>query len=197
MSGAGPAVTARASPVSRGFSLLELLVTLFVIVLVTSLVTLNVPAGGGDVQLEQKLRNLVDTAEYALDEAQFVGRDFGLLLREIDAGGARVYAWDWRERQAQGWREPASGKDVFAGQKLPPNVELQLELENVAVTELSPRPGEEEQAPQVILYASGETIPGAIDVRSRDNGDLLWRLQWDLLGRFDLLRRGEEEEEER
>ena len=52
-----------------------------------------------------------------------------------------------------------------------------------------------EAAPQVVLYASGETTPGAIEVRRRDNSELLWRVEWDLLGRFELLRRGEAEEE--
>ena len=36
-----------------------------------------------------------------------------------------------------------------------------------------------------------ETTAGAIDVRRRDDGELLWRVEWDLLGRFELLRRGE------
>ena len=54
----------------RGFSLLELLVTLFVIVLVTSLVTLNVTSGGGDIRLESSLRDLADGAAYARDEAE-------------------------------------------------------------------------------------------------------------------------------
>ena len=39
----------------RGFSLLELLVTLFVVVLITSLVTLTVTSGGQDIQLEAQL----------------------------------------------------------------------------------------------------------------------------------------------
>jgi hypothetical protein len=50
--------------------------------------------------------------------------------------------------------------------------------------------------PQVIFYASGEATVGAINVRRREDGDMLWRIEWDLLGRFDLLPRGEEIEEE-
>ena len=180
----------------RGFSLLELLVTLFVIVLVTSLVSLNITSGGDDLRLEYKLRNLSSAATYALDEAQFLGRDYGLLLEEIDVKGELAYRYSWRERGRLGWRRPDSGKDVFSAEELPPGIELTLELEDVAQADLSPRDTEEEPDPQVILYASGEATPGAIDVRSRETGDLLWRLEWDLLGQFDMLRRGEEEEEE-
>lgn len=175
----------------RGFSLLELLVTLFVVVLITSMVTLTVSSGGQDIRLESKVRNLAEVASYALDEAQMLGLDYGLLLQRTDVSGELLYSYSWRERQPQGWRLPATGKDVFVEQKMPPEIELQLELEDVPVAELTLAGGEEEAAPQVVLYASGETTAGAIDVRRRDDGELLWRVEWDLLGRFELLRRGE------
>ena len=187
--------TAATSGYQPGFSLLELLVTLFVVVLITSMVTLNMTSGGYDIRLEAKVRNLADVASYALDEAQMLGRDYGLLLQQLDVDGKVVYSYSWRERFPEGWRQPDSGKDVFAEQQLPPEVELLLELEDVPVAEISLGGGEEEAAPQVVLYASGETTAGAIEVRRRENSELLWRVEWDLLGRFELLRRGEVEEE--
>jgi len=187
--------TAATSGYQTGFSLLELLVTLFVVVLITSMVTLNLTSGGYDIRLEAKVRNLADVASYALDEAQMLGRDYGLLLQQLDVDGQVVYSYSWRERLPEGWRQPDSGKDVFAEQQLPPEVELLLELEDVPVAEISLGGGEEEAAPQVVLYASGETTAGAIEVRRRENSELLWRVEWDLLGRFELLRRGEVEEE--
>ena len=187
--------TAATSGYQPGFSLLELLVTLFVVVLITSMVTLNMTSGGYDIRLEAKVRNLADVASYALDEAQMLGRDYGLLLQQLDVDGKVVYSYSWRERLPEGWRQPDSGKDVFAEQQLPPEVELLLELEDVPVAEISLGGGEEEAAPQVVLYASGETTAGAIEVRRRENSELLWRVEWDLLGRFELLRRGEIEEE--
>lgn len=187
--------TAATSGYQPGFSLLELLVTLFVVVLITSMVTLNLTSGGYDIRLEAKVRNLADVASYALDEAQMLGRDYGLLLQQLDVDGKVVYSYSWRERLPEGWRQPDSGKDVFAEQQLPPEVELLLELEDVPVAEISLGGGEEEAAPQVVLYASGETTAGAIEVRRRENSELLWRVEWDLLGRFELLRRGEVEEE--
>jgi prepilin-type N-terminal cleavage/methylation domain-containing protein len=179
----------------RGFSLLELLVTLFVVVLITSLVTLTVTSGGQDIQLEAKVRNLADVAEYALDEAQLLGLDYGLLLQEVSVDGEPLFRYEWRERLPEGWRPPRSGKDVFAPQELPAGVELQLQLEDVPVTELGlVADSEEEVAPQVVFYASGETTAGSIDLRRRADGELLWRLEWDLLGRFEVLRRGEADE---
>ena len=193
MSGSTLADTTAPLVPQRGFSLLELLVTLFVVVLVTSLVTLNVTSGGTDIRLEYALRNLADTAAYALDEAQFTGVDYGLVLEEVEQGREPVYRYSWRELGPEGWRAPETGKEVFDTGKLPPGIELTLELEDVAAADLSPRDAQEEMTPQVVLYASGETIHGAIDVRNRDGGELLWRLEWDLLGRINVLRRGIEE----
>jgi general secretion pathway protein H len=174
-----------------GFSLLELLVTLIVVVLVTSLVTLTLNSGSRDIELEAQARNLAEVAAYALDEAQLEGRDFGLLLQQWLDEGDRVYGYDWRERTAEGWRAPAGGKEVFAPQQLPPGIELQLVLEDAPIAEIPPADAGEEAAPQVVFYASGETTAGSLELRDRDSGELLWRLQWDLLGRFEVLRRGE------
>jgi type II secretion system protein H len=188
----------------RGFSLLEMLVALFVIVLVTSLVSLNLNSGGRDIELEARVRNLADVAAYALDEAQLTGRDYGLLLGQEVVEGETLYRYAWRERYVDGWRPPASGKDVFAEQVLPAGFELQLELDDSVFRERElagdededgARDKDEEERPQVVLYASGETTVGLIDVRRRDTGELLWRVQWDLLGRFTVLPRGEELED--
>lgn len=180
-------------PGDSGFSLLELLVTLFIIVLVTSVVTFNLSSGGREVALEGQVRELADTAVYALDEAQMSGADFGLLLRQFEHDGETVFGYDWRELRDSAWIEPESGKEIFSRRYFPPNIELQLELEDVLVGEL-PLAGELGTGqPQVILFASGETVTGALDIRQRD-GDVLWRAEWDLLGRFQLLRRNRQGE---
>ena len=193
MSGAQLATSEGSPSTHRGFSLLELLVALFVIVLITSVVTLNIGPGDRDILLEAKLRNLMEVAAYGLDEAQILGLDYGLLLQQDNEQGIPVYAYAWRERGPEGWRLPRTGKEVFASQRFPEDVELSLELEDVPEVEIGPVENDVETAPQVVLYASGETTAGAIDVRHAGSGELLWRVEWDLLGRFKLLRGGEEE----
>lgn len=197
----GLSVSAAVSARQRGFSLLELLVALMVVVLVTTLVNLSVSSGGQDIQLESQVRSLADVASYALDEAQMSGVDYGLLLKEEDQAGDTIYSYHWLERHIDGWEVPNRGAEMYAPQELPPGVALELELEDAPVVELSldDNDYEEDQdrvRPQVVFYASGETTVGAINVRQVDSGDLLWRIEWDLLGRFDLLRRGEVEDQE-
>jgi len=176
---------------ARGFSLLELLVVLFVVVIITSLATLNVGSGNQDLRLEAQVRELQNIALFALDEAQLSGRDMGMLLFLDARGPETTFGYDWRERRPEGWRRPLTASDVFAEQALPVEVDLSLLLENVPAAELLPAPVAADAAPQVVFYASGEVVPGELELRRRDSGEILWRLQWDLLGRMTLQRRGE------
>lgn len=183
-----------------GFSLLEILVVIFVIVMLTSIVTLNVGSGGQDIQLESQLGGLIDTAKYALDEAQFTGLDYGLLVgQEYTREGSR-FTYTWQERGIDGWQEPESGKEIFAAQTMPFGVVLELEIEDspFSETEIEAQSEDEEviQHPQIVFYSSGETTAGVINVRSEEKGDLLWSIEWDLLGRFELLAQGKPEEEQ-
>ena len=181
----------------RGFSLLELLVALIVVVLFTSLANLTINSGGQDIQLQSTVYNLADVAGYALDEAQMTGVDYGLLLREDQDTGETIYSYQWLERGLDGWGAPISGKELFAEQRLPPGIVLELELEDAPFVELSPDDDGEAEiiSPQVVFYASGEATVGTINVFQVEDGELLWRIEWDLFGRFDVLRRGEAEEE--
>jgi len=172
-----------------GFSLLELLVTLFVIVLVTSIVSFNLSSGGRQVALEGQVRDLADTAAYALDEAQMAATDYGLLVRRYQGEDELQFGYEWRERLENAWKLPQSGKEIFSRRLFPAEVELQLELEDILVGELplAGEPGSDQ--PQVMLFASGEATVGALNVLQRTDGKLLWRVEWDLLGRFALSRR--------
>jgi prepilin-type N-terminal cleavage/methylation domain-containing protein len=174
----------------QGFSLLELLVALFVVMVITSLVTLNVSSGGKDIELEAKVRSLADISAYALDEAQMSGVDMGLVLERSSTGIGSVYRYSWRERRLEGWRQPELDKDIFATGEFPEDVELQLVLENLPVSELVADPDASGLNPQIVFYASGEITPGYMELRERRTGEILWLIEWDMLGRFTLLPRG-------
>ncbi len=180
---------------ARGFSLLELLVTLFVVAIITSLVTLTINSGSRDLLVDSQVRNLASIAQYAMDEAQLAGVDYGMvLLRELDDAGEPVYGYAWRERDLRSWREPERDADVFTEQFFDPGFELRLELENSPIAQPELGGNGPSSPPQVLFYASGETTPGALEVIRSATGDLLWRVEWDLLGRFTLLRRGLDDE---
>ena len=182
---------ARSRAPAAGFSLIEMLVVLFVIVLLTSLVSLNVNTGGADRITRQRLDALLALAAFALDEAQESGSDFGLLLTlERDSGEASIIRAHWRQRLLEGWREPVSAGDAFEAISFPPGVEVSLRLDGALATlaegEASdPRSG---RTPQWLFTASGETQTGELELRDRASGDALWRVTWDALGRFTVFR---------
>ena len=104
-----------------GFSLLEMLVTLIVIVLITSLVSLAINSGGQEIQLEAKVRNLQEVAAYAVDEAQLMGRDYGLLLQQEMVERDTVYSYQWRERLPEDYarfRRKDPDYDFGSGERL-------------------------------------------------------------------------------
>lgn len=177
---------------SGGFSLLEMLLVLFVIVVLTSLVTLNVNTGSKTRVAQDALESLRRSAVYALDEAQFGGRDFGLLLVRGEVVGAEL-RFVWRERLPQGWRSPEQSRDIFTTIDLPDTVILILD--DGVVVPLEPSAAVESlgAAPQWLLLASGETQAGELLWRDESGVEQLWRLRWDALGRFELLRGDEEE----
>jgi general secretion pathway protein H len=187
----------------RGFSLLELLVALFVVVIITSLVTLSVNSGGEDIELDATVKSLADVSSYALDEAQLRGVDMGLLLERVDEGGERIFRYRFLERTPRGWLDPQIEVDIFSARAFPSTVELSLEIENTLVDlngdeKLAQTPSSDgiisEPEPQLIFYSSGETTVGIISLRLVKTGELLWTIEWDLVGRFTLLRRGEANE---
>ena len=195
-----------------GFSLLELLVALFVVVIITSLVTLTVNSGGQDVELDARVRSLADISGYALDEAQMRSVDMGLLIERVDESEGTAYIYSWRERMPEGWRRPIVDADIFGSQRFPIGLELALEVEDALIEVLSAQELALEELtgglsdtqngvthevlPQVIFYSSGEATVASIQLREEKTGDLLRRIEWDLLGRSKLLRRGELSEDE-
>mgnify|MGYP006287294731 CR=1 FL=1 len=176
---------------AAGFSLIEMLVVLFVVVLLTSLVSLNLDSGASDRALRQRLDTLLALAGLALDQAQDTGTDLGVLfLQDRNERGEAVVRVLWRQRQRVGWRQPADALGLFEPLLFPPGVELRLYLDGTAVPPLGPGDATavDQRAPQWLFSASGETQSGELEILAVDGGERLWRATWDALGRFDVYR---------
>ncbi len=183
----------------RGFSLLELLLVLVVVGLIVSLAGLSLSSGSRGYQIDATAREFVDIAAYAMDEAELNGTDMGVLIGLDSAGDVTVYSYEWLQRAGNLWRTAPFDADAFGRRTLPPDVEVILEIEE-GDTELLEREAPDDEtlppAPQIVFFASGEAIPGLMSWVDVGTGEVLWELEWDLLGRFELRRRGIENEEE-
>ncbi len=186
--------TERSSRFGQGFTLLELLLVLAVVGLIAAMATLSVGTGPRPYQIEAAANEFVGIAEYALNEAQMTGTDLGVLVRP--AGGDR-YSYQWMQRIGQTWQEPRLQDDAFDERYLPVEVDVVLEIEE---EELEADDEEREDGtpppPQIVFFASGEAIPGIMTWIDASTGEVLWELEWDLLGRFEMRRGGISEDDE-
>ena len=176
-----------------GFSLIELLVALLVIVLLTSVVSLNV-GGGQALKRTEEVRHLAATMGYAQTQAELAGSDFGLLIeREVNAGDDR-YVGRWLQRFDQGWAQPSAVSDVLEPFIFESGAHLMLALIDDPDVLIQASNPELNPVPQVVFFAGGEVAEGELDWIDAVSGELLFRLQWDLFGRTEILPRGQRKE---
>jgi general secretion pathway protein H len=195
-------VTATASGARRnsdsqtGFSLLELLITLVVVGLIISLAGLSVSSGRRSYQVDAALKHFADIAEYALDESQLSGIDMGMMLERRIENGATIFSFQWLQREGPGWQTARFDEDAYGRRDLPLDIDVLLEVEqDIADLEVGKSDEEIEAQPQVVFYSSGETTPGIMTWIDDRTGEVLWELEWDLLGRLTLRKKGIADEE--
>jgi general secretion pathway protein H len=186
---------------SAGFSLLELLLVLVIVGLVATIAGVSVSSGSRSQQIDGGVRVFADIAAYAMDEAQLGGRDHGLLIRQRQAQRGLAYSYEWLQRADDGWVPAVTDVDIFKPRDFPAGLEVLLDVEELQANaryeqaDTGTEADEQRLEPQVIFYSSGETTPGTLTLLDVDSGEILWLLEWDLLGRIKLKQRGLEDDE--
>ena len=153
----------------RGFTLVELLVVLFIIGVMVSLVGLSLRGDPLDGQLREETRRLAALLELAAEDALLETRELAV---RFEPDGYRFL----RLQQGQ-WVTLAEG--VLRPRRLTPGLELELRLREDGPA-LEPPDGD---APQVYILSSGEMTPFTLRLRSPQH-DYRYELHADLLGRL-------------
>ncbi len=138
---------------SRGFTLLELLVVLFVMAMLIGLASVSIGRGDGGLRVESE--RLLGVAELALEEAVLRDRPLGLRVVRLNGMEAR-YLYHWLIWDGRDWLPFA--EQPYEPHLLPPELELRLLVDDLLVelpsqTGLQPPLG---AVPQLVFGSSGE-----------------------------------------
>ena len=165
----------------RGFSLIEILVALFVIVMLTSLVTLNLSSPERDRMAEDSAHTIASLLDYALEEAQYSSYEYGVFLSasEQDDLTAKLR---FKRFERSGW---VSLSDyILTGPiEIADGVSLDLWVEGERI-DLVPIPQDVANwRPSIRLWPSGEMTAGRAVISDTSEGSLQgWEVDWTLFG---------------
>lgn len=165
----------------RGFTLLEMLVVVFIIGIIVSLATLSVGGRAADDRLEREARRLDALLQTAAEEAVLFGVDLGL---ELTPGGYRFLRLD-----ADGWTPIGAGDSPLRPRELAEGVTLHLVREDGEPRRLTG--GEDEKSggprPEILFLSSGEITPFELSMTA-DGAASRYRYEGELTGELKMKR---------
>lgn len=161
--------------VSRGFTLIEILVVVVIAGIVSSIVLLSMGTIRDDRELQREVFRMASLIELAADEATLQGRDFGI---EILRAGYRFIEYDpYTDRWA-----PIVGDEVLRQRSLPDDFEFELFVEDRRISlsdqaaglqsdddEHEERAGIEVYTPHALLLSSGDLSPFELTLLRRSD----------------------------
>jgi general secretion pathway protein H len=154
---------------ARGFTLVEMLVTLVIIALLAGLATLSA-GGNAERTARDEMSRIREVLSYARDEATFEGEELGLV---VDEDAYRLLRF---EPASEAWLE-ITEKPLDA-HALPVGMSLALLLPEAPVRRSSIS-REDELFPEVLLSSSGEISEFRLDLRLTPGDDPVASLESD------------------
>jgi general secretion pathway protein H len=174
---------------TTGFSLLELLVVVFIIGILATMFTLSVGLTGGDRDLEREADRLQALLQLASEEALMQGREIGMRFY-ADGYEFATFQEDFLDYHDPDPEEETNQDEaktldqsewVLVGQQemlgprhLPEDIVLELEIDGRAVvlTPESEREDNDDDAektyrPQIRIFSSGDFIPFVLRLRRK------------------------------
>ncbi|MCZ6502657.1 MAG: type II secretion system minor pseudopilin GspH [Gammaproteobacteria bacterium] len=152
----------------RGFTLVEILVVLFIVSIMTGMVVINLPRFTQTGDFDTEANRLKVVLEMLREEALTQANEYGL---RPERRGYQFYIYNERQQVWELLQE-----QPFAARKLPAGVHLSVRVEG---NELQ---FGEEDAPPILILSSGEITPFELNIESDMDDDLLRTLESDGYG---------------
>jgi prepilin-type N-terminal cleavage/methylation domain-containing protein len=141
----------------KGFSLLEVMVTMFVVALMVTMVGINIGNFDIESQLQDYGEDLQEQLRFGSDEALFSGEHLGLVPQEIQGASQSRWQLAWHRWRDGAW-QPVEDLPAI---EPPEFVELAIEIDDEPV-DLWQWLDFEEPLPVIIFYGGGEALAGTI-----------------------------------
>jgi general secretion pathway protein H len=176
--------------VSRGFTLIELVIVAFIIAMMAALAIVQISGSRHDEELVKEAERLDALFDYVREQAELQTRDYGLLVRRTG------YSFVVFDVIADQWR-PAQEDDALRERRLPDGIEPALIVEGRTIVldrkreEDEKKKELEEFTPQVMVFANGDLT--SFDM-TLERGPESARIYTDEQTNIKLLRPGEVEE---
>ncbi len=156
---------------TRGFTLIEVLVTVVILAVLASVLVLAVGVGDEEQWLQRESERLQARIVYACERAELTGRELGLHLRRSGYAFSSPHGEQWRFIDNDKALQRAS---------LPKAITLAAGDEDLAPSFI--------EKPQFLCFASGEATPMQIELAAGARATR-WRIDIALDGRTRLQRR--------
>ncbi len=133
---------------TSGFTLIEMLVVVFIIGIITAGVVLSVNLTGQDHELQSESERIATLMNYARDAAEMQTREMGLAC---SASGYEFYAFDPR---TQLW-DSIPEDDALRARRLPAGLALKLRVEGHDIV-FKPVNKADPKKPDIMIFSNGD-----------------------------------------
>jgi general secretion pathway protein H len=172
---------------ARGFTLLELMIVVFVIGLVTAGVIISYSGERRDEQLEREAERLDALFDYVREQAELQTRDYGF---RISTQGYSFVVFDVLANQ---WR-PAEEDDALRERPFPAGIETEVVVEGRRVVLETKKKDVEDYMPQVMIFSNGDISSFEVILQRDRDVEARARVYSDESGNINLLQPGQVEE---
>ncbi len=170
---------------ARGFTLIELMIVVFIIGLVTAGAVIVFGGERRDTELEKEAARLDALLNYAREQAELQTRDYGFRANQTS------YSFVVFDVLANEWR-PAEEDDALRERKFPAGIRPAMVVEGRSIVLDSKKKDVEDFRPQVLIFANGDLSSFEV-MLAREGSDDRARIFTDEQTNIRLLQPGETE----
>jgi general secretion pathway protein H len=134
---------------SAGFTLIELMIVVFIIGIMTAAVVIAFGGDRRDTELDKEAQRLDALFDYVREQAELQTRDYGFRMND------RAYSFVVFDVLQNQWRA-AEEDDALRERKFPEGLRPSLVVEGRAVVLTKKKPTIDDFKPQVMIFANGD-----------------------------------------